>query len=63
MLDWDTLVMKILPKEKELKMKMTRKILNSECRYGIYAPPPPPPPLVPRVECSCVRVKYIVYIV
>ena len=45
MLDWDTLVMKILPKEKELKMKMTRKILNSECRYGVYAPPPSPPPL------------------
>ena len=35
MLDWDTLVMKILPKEKELKMKLTRKILNSECRYDM----------------------------
>ena len=35
MVDWDTLVMKILPKEKELKMKMTRKILNSECRYDM----------------------------
>ena len=45
MVDWDTLVMKILPKEKELKTKMTRKIFNSECIYGMCVNPLHPPPI------------------
>ena len=57
MVDWDTLVMKILRKEKELKM--TRKILNSECRYGICKsmPPPLPPPSPHLVRCKVVYTK------
>ena len=43
MVDWDTLVMKILPGI-EIENEMTRKIFNVNVGT-VYIPPPPPPPL------------------
>ena len=37
MVDWDTLVMKILP---GIENENDKENIQCECRYGIYAPPP-----------------------